>query len=107
MTPKERPNAVCRGHRTDLGRHVVGDAEGQVLLDALHAVAVLLLGGPQVLLQSPSHGWEDGLCCFSRVHNIPRCFFLLFLLHALNVCKRFLYCHHQPGRGNSKQQQFQ
>ncbi len=40
--------------RSDLGRHVVGDAEGQVLLDALHAVAVLLLGRPQVLLQGAS-----------------------------------------------------
>lgn len=68
-----------------------------MLLDALHAVTVLLLGGPQVLLQGPSHGWEDGLCCFSRVHNIPRGLFLLFLLHALDMGKCFLYCHHQPG----------
>lgn len=84
--------------RSDLGCHVVGDAEGQVLLDALHTVAVLLLGGPQVLLQGASHGWENGLCCLSRVHHVPWSLLLLLLLHALDMCERFLHRHHQSGR---------
>lgn len=77
------------------------NAEGQVLLDALHAVAVLLLGGPQVLLQGPSHGREDGLGGFSWVHHVSRGFLLLLLLHALDVRERFLHCHHQTGRKHS------
>lgn len=89
-------------HRSDLGRHVVGDAEGQVLLDALHAVTVLLLGGPQVLLQGPSHGGEDGLRCLSGVHHIPWGLLLLLLLHALDMRERLLYCHHQSGRKHGK-----
>lgn len=91
-----------RGHAcTDLGGHAVGDAEGQVLLDALHAVAVLLLGGPQVLLQSPGHGREDGLGCLPGVHHVPRSLLLLLLLHSLDVREGLLYRHHQPGRRHS------
>lgn len=81
-----------------LGRHVVGDAEGQVLLDALHAVAVLLLGGAQVLLQGSRHGREDGLRRLTRVHHLTRRSPLLLLLQALDVCEGLLYCHHQAGR---------
>lgn len=82
---------------SDLRRHVVGDAEGQVLLDALHAVAVLLLCCPQVLLQRSSHGGENGLRCLAGVHYVPWCLLLLLLLHALDVSEGFLYCHHQSG----------
>lgn len=86
----------------DLGRHVVGDAEGQVLLDALHAVAVLLLGGPQVLLQGPGHGGEDGLRRLPRVHHVAGSLFLLLILHALDVGEGFLYRHHQSESEHSK-----
>lgn len=79
-----------------LGRHVVGDAEGQVLLDALHAVAVLLLGGPQVLLQRSGHGGEDGLGRLSRVHHVPRRLLLLLLLHPFDVREGLFNRHHQP-----------
>lgn len=81
-----------------LGRHVVGDAEGQVLLDALHAVAVLLLGGAQVLLQGSRHGREDGLRRLTGVHHLARRSPLLLLLKALDVREGLLYCHHQAGR---------
>lgn len=81
-----------------LGRHVVGDAEGQVLLDALHAVAVLLLGGAQVLLQGACHGREDGLRRLARVHHLARRSPLLLLLQALDVREGLLYCHHQARR---------
>lgn len=81
-----------------LGCHVVGDAEGQVLLDALHAVTVLLLGGPQVFLQSTGHGREDGLRSLSWVHHVPRGSPPLLFLQALDMREGFLYCHHQAGR---------
>jgi hypothetical protein len=42
--------------RAHLGRHVMRDAELQVLQDALHGVVRLLLGGPKVLLHGTSHG---------------------------------------------------
>ena len=84
--------------KADLGRHVVGDAEGQVLLDALHAVAVLLLGGAEVLLQGARHGGEDGLGCLAGVHHVARGFLLLLLLHALDVGEGLFYRHHQSGR---------
>lgn len=86
---------------TDLRCHAVRDTEGQVLLDALHAVAVLLLCGSQVLLQGPCHGREDGLGSFSWVHHVTWGFLLLFFLHSLDVCECFLYCHHQTGRKHS------
>lgn len=73
-----------------------------MLLDALHAVAVLLLGGPQVLLQGPSHGGEDGLRRLSWVHHIAGSLFLLLVLHALDMCEGFLYCHHQSESKYSK-----
>lgn len=74
-----------------------------MLLDALHAVAVLLLGGPQVLLQGPGHRGEDGLRCLSRVHHVPRRLFLLFFLHAFYVGEGLLYRHHQAGRRQQRE----
>lgn len=69
-----------------------------MLLDALHAVAVLLLGGPQVLLQGPGHGGEDGLRRLPRVHHVARSLLLLLVLHALDVGEGFLNRHHQSAR---------
>lgn len=90
-----------RHFSTDLGCHVVCNTEGQVLLDALHAVAVLLLRGPQVLLQGPSHWREDGLGSFPWVHHVTWGFLLLLLLHSLDMCECLFYCHHQTGRKHS------
>ena len=81
-----------------LGCHVVGDAEGQVLLDAFHAVAMLLPGGAEVLLQGAGHGGEDGLGGLARVHHVAGGFLLLLLLHTLDVCEGLLYRHHQSRR---------
>lgn len=85
-----------------LGRHVVGDAELQVVDDALHAVVGLLPGGAQVLLHGPCHGGKDGLGCLPGVHHLAWAFRRgrgwLVVLQALDVGKGFLYCHHQPGR---------
>lgn len=81
-----------------LGGHAVGDAEGQMLQDALHAVVVLLSGGAQVLLERPGHGGEDGLGCLSRVHHLPGRFLLFLSLETLDVDKGFFYCHDQSRR---------
>lgn len=72
-----------------------------MLLDALHAVAVLLLSSPQVLLQGTSHGREDGLGSFSWVHHVAGGFLLLLFLHSLDVRECFLYCHHQTAGKHS------
>lgn len=81
-----------------LGGHAVGDAEGQVLQDALHAVVVLLPRGAQVLLQGPGHGGEDGLSCLPGVHHFSRRLLLLLSLETLDVDEGFLYRHYQSGR---------
>lgn len=79
-----------------LGRHVVGDAELQVLEDALHGVVGLLLGGAKVLLHGPSHGGKDGLRRLPGVHHLPGVL-LLLLLQPLNVSEGLLHRHHEPG----------
>lgn len=96
----DRPN-LCAPTPTPaahLGGHAVGDTEGQVLQDALHAVVVLLPCGPQVLLQRPGHGGEDGLGCLSGVHHLSRRFLLLLSLETLDVDEGFLHSHHQSGK---------
>jgi hypothetical protein len=54
------------------GGHVMGEAGGEVLQDALHGVARLLAGDAQVFLQGPRHGREDGLRRLHRVHRDAR-----------------------------------
>lgn len=74
-----------------------------MLQDALHAVIVLLPGGPQVLLQSPGHGGEDGLGRLPWVHHLPWGFLLLFGLETLDVDEGLLHRNHQPGdRGGNE-----
>lgn len=85
--------------------HVVGDAEGQVLQDALHAVVMLLAGGAKVLLQSSCHGGEDGLGCFSGVHHLSWCLLLLLCLEAFDVSESLFYCNHKPAAKKSGQQE--
>lgn len=80
--------------------HVVGDAEGQVLQDALHAVVLLLAGGAKVLLQSSRHGGEDGLGCFSGVHHLSWSFLLLLCLEAFDVSESLFYRNHEPAAKN-------
>ena len=75
----------------------MGDAEGQVLQNALHAVVVLLPSGTQVFLQSPGHGREDGLGSLPGVHHLPWGFLLLLSLETLDVDESLLHCDHQPG----------
>lgn len=81
-----------------LGGHAVGDAEGQVLQDTLHAVVVLLPCGAQVLLQCPGHGGEDGLGCLSGVHHLSGRLLLLLSLETLDMDEGFLHSHYQSGR---------
>lgn len=80
----------------------MGDAELQVLQDALHGVVGLLLGSAQVLLHSAGHGGEDGLGCFPRVHDLSRVL-LVLLLQPLDVGEGFLHSHHQPVEGRDPQ----
>lgn len=88
-------NGTCElGAKTHLWGHAVGDAEGQVLQDALHAVGVLLPSGAQVLLQSPGHGGEDGLGGLPGVHHLPWGLLLLLSLEALDVDEGLLHCDH-------------
>lgn len=82
------------GGTPHLRGHAVGDAEGQVLQDALHAVIVLLARGAQVLLQGPGHGREDGLGGLPGVHHLPRGLLLLLGLEALDVDEGFLHRNH-------------
>lgn len=46
-----------------LGAHVVGQARGQVIHDAVHCVSWLLTSDAQVFLESTCQGREDGLGC--------------------------------------------
>lgn len=62
-----------------LGRHVMRDAELQVLQDALHGVVRLLFGGPEVLLHGTGHGRKDGLGCLPGIHHLPGVLLLLLL----------------------------
>lgn len=78
-----------------LGRHVMRDAEFEVLQDALHGVVGLLLGGPKVLLHGTGHGCEDGLGCLPGVHHFPGVLLLLFL-QPLNVSEGLFHCHYKP-----------
>lgn len=55
-----------------LGGHVVGNAAGQVLQDALHGVAGLLAGDAQVLLESTCHRRENGLSRLGGIHRNRR-----------------------------------
>lgn len=95
-----RPGAGRGGMRAAewayLGRHVVSDAELEVLQDALHGVVGLLLGGAKVLLHGTGHGGEDSLGCLPGVHHLPRVLLLLFL-QPLNVSEGLLHRHHKPG----------
>lgn len=91
------------GDKPHLWGHAVGDAEGQVLQDALHAVVVLLPGGAQVLLQSPGHGGEDGLGGLPGVHHLPWGFLLLLSLETLDVDEGLLHCNHQPAGDETQQ----
>lgn len=84
------------GRSRHLGRHVMGDAELQVLQDALHGVVRLLLGGPKVLLHGSGHGCEDGLGRLPGVHHLPGVLLLLFL-QPLDVSEGLLHRHHKPG----------
>lgn len=79
-----------------LGAHVVCEAEGQVSLDAVHAVAVLPPGGSEVFLQGAGHGGEDGRGCLPYIHHIPGGHFLLLLLHPPHMDEGLLHSHHQP-----------
>lgn len=85
------------GPRSHLRGHAVGDAEGQVLQDALHAVVLLLPRGAQVLLQGAGHGGEDGLRGLPGVHHLPRGLLLLLGLQTLDVDEGLLHRDHQPG----------
>lgn len=68
-----------------------------MLQDALHAVVVLLPRGPQVFLQSPGHGGEDGLGGLPGVHHLPWRLLLLLSLETLDVDESLLHRNHQPG----------
>lgn len=52
---------------------MLGDAEGQVLQNALHAVVVLLPRGAQRLAsaQSPGHGRKMSRAASLGVHHLP------------------------------------
>lgn len=82
----------------DLRAHVIDEAERQVLLDALHAVAVLPPGGAEVLLQGTGHGGKYGQSCFSHVHNVRGRRALILLFHPPNMSEGLFYSHHQPGK---------
>jgi len=90
-----RPVPPRRAPPVHLGRHVVGDAELEVLQDALHGVVGLLLGGAQVFLHGPGHGGEDGLSRLPWVHDLPGVL-LVLLLQPLDVGEGFFHRHHQP-----------
>lgn len=93
------PSPSCSSVRESihyLWCHVVGDAEGQVLQDALHAVVMLLAGGAKVLLQSSCHGGENGLGCFSGVHHLSWSLLLLLCLEAFDVSESLFYRNHKP-----------
>lgn len=83
---------LCLSH---LRGHVVCNAESQVCLNAVHAVAVLLAGGAEVFLQRSSHGGKDGLRRLTWIHLISRWLLFLLLLQPSNMCECLLYCHHQ------------
>lgn len=98
MTGQTQGPVCLLAPEAHLGGHAVGDAEGQVLQYALHAVVVLLPCGAKVLLQRPGHGGEDGLGCLSGVHHLPGSFLLFLSLETLDMDEGFFYCHHQSGR---------
>lgn len=85
------------GSLNHLRAHVVDEAEGQVLLDALHAVVVLPPGGTEVLLQGPGHGGKHRQSCLVHVHDVGRRRLLVLLLHPSYVCEGLLHGDHQPG----------
>lgn len=84
-----------------LGGHIVGDAELQMVDDALHGVVGLLPCGPEVFLHGTCQGRKDGLSRLPGVHRLPQVFRRgcgLVDVVPLDVGEGFLYCHHQSGR---------
>lgn len=76
-----------------------------MLLDALHAVAVLPSSGAEVLLQGTGHGGKYSQSCFTHVHDVGRCCTLVLFLHPSDVCEGLLHSHHQPDREGAYTQQ--
>lgn len=52
----------------------MGDAELQMVDDALHGVVGLLPCGPEVFLHGTRQGSKDGLGCLPGVHRLPQVF---------------------------------
>lgn len=102
LTLSPHNGTPTRGGKAHLWGHAVGDAEGQVLQDALHAVVMLLPRGSQVLLQSPGHGGEDGLGGLPGVHHLPWRLLLLLGLETLDVDESLLHRNHQPGDNETR-----
>lgn len=84
--------------RADLRTHVVHEAEGEVLLDALHAVAVLPPGGAEVLLQGTCHGRKYGQRSLTYVHDVGGGCALVLLLHPTHMSEGLLHSHYQPDK---------
>lgn len=76
-----------------------------MLLDALHAVAVLPPGGAEVLLQGTGHGGKYCQSCFTHIHNVRRCCALILFLHPPDMCEGLLHSHHQPDEEGTHTQQ--
>lgn len=52
----------------------MGDAELQMVNDALHCVVGLLPRGPEVFLHGTGQGSKDGLGCLPGLHRLPQVF---------------------------------
>ncbi|KAL8183955.1 UNVERIFIED_CONTAM: hypothetical protein K2H54_002061 [Gekko kuhli] len=93
-SPDKKPTVLAlASNRRPLTLGVMswGDAELQVLQDALHRVVGLLLGGAQVLLHGPGHGGEDSLGCLSAGPLILPRVFLILLLEPFDVREGLFY----------------
>ena len=66
-----------------------------MLLDALHAVAVLPPGGAEVLLQGTGHGGKYGQSRLSYVHDVRGGRALILFLHAPHMSEGLFHSHHQ------------
>lgn len=87
------------------GGHIVGDAELQMVDDALHGVVGLLPCGPQVFLHRTCQGRKDGLGRLPGLHRLPQVFRRgcgLFGVVPLDVGEGFLYGYHQSGRRSGR-----
>lgn len=79
----------------------MGDAELQMVDDALHGVVGLLPCGPQVFLHRTCQRRKDGLGRLPGVHCLPQVFRWwcgLFGVVPLDVGEGFLHGYHQSGR---------